>query len=312
MRFIKIFSVSIVVLFILIGLFYFFFPDLYLKLQTSRNLSKINLKSQYIEVEKHKWAYLEGGINNKETIVFIHSYEGKKEDWIGLMSLLNQKYRVIAPDLPGFGDTAFMEDINYTAKDFSNLLNNFLNTLQVKEFHLVGTSFGGLITGYYATIFPERLNTLILIDTAGIESSHQTDFWKNFVKTGVNHLDYKSVTEFFIAMELILNKEAPVPEHMAEYYVEKKKSRLLFEKKILFDLLKDGYYALEKRLSLIKTKTLIIWGEKDRIFDVSSVSILEKNIKVNQTLILKDVGHSPFITNVEETYRAIKDFIEKK
>ena len=64
-------------------------------------------------------------------------------------------------------------------------------------------------------------------------------------------------------------------------------------------------------LPKVKAPVLIIWGDKDKILDVSSIPILEKGLKNRQTVIMKDTGHIPMLEKPQETASVYRDFIEK-
>ena len=60
----------------------------------------------------------------------------------------------------------------------------------------------------------------------------------------------------------------------------------------------------------IKTPTLILWGDTDRVLDVSGAAILEKGIKNSQKIIMKDCGHVPMIERPEETAKYYISFLK--
>jgi len=68
--------------------------------------------------------------------------------------------------------------------------------------------------------------------------------------------------------------------------------------------------ALEKDLPNIKTPTLILWGDQDKIVDISSVPIFEKGLKNHKTVIIKDCGHVPMVEKPQETATYYIDFLK--
>ncbi|MCK7515252.1 MAG: alpha/beta hydrolase [Desulfobacterales bacterium] len=61
------------------------------------------------------------------------------------------------------------------------------------------------------------------------------------------------------------------------------------------------FYSLEKDLPNIKAPTLILWGDQDKIVDISSVPVFEKGLKNHKTVIIKDCGHVPMMEKPQET-----------
>jgi long-chain acyl-CoA synthetase len=103
----------------------------------------------------------------QQTIMFVHGYAGCAETWEFQINYFARRYRVVAPDLRGHGqsDAPFTQ---YTMPELVDDLNTVAHTLNLPEkFILVGHSFGGSICVEYANAYPERLEKLVLIATAG-------------------------------------------------------------------------------------------------------------------------------------------------
>jgi abhydrolase domain-containing protein 6 len=66
---------------------------------------------------------------------------------------------------------------------------------------------------------------------------------------------------------------------------------------------------LEKDLPKIKAPTLILWGENDKIIDVSSVPVFEKGLRNHKTVIIKECGHTPMLEKTQETAEAYLAFV---
>jgi len=69
------------------------------------------------------------------------------------------------------------------------------------------------------------------------------------------------------------------------------------------------FYSLEKELSAIEAPTLVLWGDQDKVLDVSSVSVFEKGLQNCKTVIIRDCGHVPMIEKPQETATQYMDFI---
>jgi len=103
----------------------------------------------------------------EKAVILVHGYAGCVETWEYQINYFGHRYRVIAPDLRGHGqsDAPFTE---YTMPELVADINTIADTLGLPEkFVLVGHSFGGSICAEYAATHPERVEKLILIATAG-------------------------------------------------------------------------------------------------------------------------------------------------
>jgi len=148
------------------------------------------------------------------------------------------------------------------------------------------------------------------MDTAGVGTNNLSEFMTLVFSTGKNPLLYETVKDFYQAMDFILNRKPDIPETMIKYLVKKKIERLPVEKKFIADYIGSDYYLLDSRLTFITSPTLILWGEKDRIIDVSAVENMKDKIKSNEIVILKDACHAPMICASKETAEALDRYFK--
>jgi pimeloyl-ACP methyl ester carboxylesterase len=114
--------------------------------------------------------YLEGG-SGDQTIVLIHgSGPGVTSyaNWRLVIPTLAEKFRVIAPDMVGFGYSERPEDVEYGVQTWADQVVGLMDTLDIKKASLVGNSFGGAIALRIATQHPERVDKLVLMGSMGV------------------------------------------------------------------------------------------------------------------------------------------------
>jgi pimeloyl-ACP methyl ester carboxylesterase len=92
-------------------------------------------------------------------------------------------------------------------------------------------------------------------------------------------------------------------------FVQKALDNRSFYEKELKEINPD-FFSLEKNLPKIKAPTLILWGDQDRILDISSVPVFEKGLKNHKTVIIKGCGHAPQVEKPQETATYYLDFIK--
>ena len=113
---------------------------------------------------------LESNINHEErgegvAVVLLHGFPFDHTIWRAQLEGVSEVARVLAPDLPGFGESAPLADAEATMDRYANQLLEWANEVGLDRFVLVGHSMGGYIAFALARIHPERLLGLGLICT---------------------------------------------------------------------------------------------------------------------------------------------------
>lgn len=100
-------------------------------------------------------AYQEEGKGN--VVVLIHGFCEDKSVWSAISKELSSQYRVIAIDLPGFGNSGVPQHENMTIKEMAREVHELLSSLNLERYIMIGHSLGGYVTLAYADLHPERL-----------------------------------------------------------------------------------------------------------------------------------------------------------
>ncbi len=105
------------------------------------------------------------GNNHKQTIVLLHGIAATSKTWEILINELgSEKYRIIALDLLGFGQSPNPKTIDYTADDHIKSIHKTLKNLKIKKpFTIVGHSMGAIISAHYYTIYPNEIKHMYLL-----------------------------------------------------------------------------------------------------------------------------------------------------
>jgi 2-hydroxymuconate-semialdehyde hydrolase len=117
-----------------------------------------------------KTNYLEAG--QGEPVILIHgSGPGVTAyaNWRFTIEPLAQKYRVLAPDIAGFGYTERKSDQQYSLDFWVKHLTEWMDAVGVKKARFIGNSFGGSLTLAIASRYPERVESFVLMGAAGVE-----------------------------------------------------------------------------------------------------------------------------------------------
>jgi abhydrolase domain-containing protein 6 len=283
-------------------------PYLYNKaIDGLRNEAKLTIKS--VDIPDFKIVYAEGGTG--DTIIMLHGFGGSKDNWLRFAKYFTSGYRVIIPDLPGFGDSSKPQDKKYNIMSEVERLNLLVKELKLTKFHLVGNSMGGSIAGNYAATYPEMVRTLALFDSAGVVSPVKSER-ALLLEKGINPLIVKDVNDYDKLLQINFVKPPQLPSLVKKYLTQQAMKAAPLNEKIYKDLTDSDISVLESKLNMITAPALIVWGDSDKVIHVSSVGIFERNIKNSKSAIIKDCGHVPMMEKPAETALVYQDFLKGK
>ncbi len=285
---------------------YYAFPEKVADLMINAARGQAGLTKKMIKIDDHNIVYLEGG--KGPTIVLLHGYTANKDNWLKLAPYLTKDYHVVIPDIPGYGESSMIEQASYNLSNQMSRLHKFTRALELKKFHIAGNSMGGFFAGTYAVRYPDEIISVGLFDAGGVKSLENSAVRKMMEK-GENPLVLKNANDMPRLMSLAFVKTPSLPYPLQKVMTRTALANRQFYEKELKEIGPD-FLSLEKELPNIKAPALILWGDQDKILDVSSVPVFEKGLKNSRTVIIKDCGHVPMIEKPQETADAYLAFIK--
>ena len=234
------------------------------------------------------------------TLFILHGWQSSKEKWEKIKNELEKlEIEVLVPDLPGFKTENELSQ-SWDLDNYVEWLYRFL--LFREKIFLLGHSFGGRIAIKFAAKYPEKLSGLILVSSAGIKEE----------KTQIEKLIFSTGVEIFnsIFRLPVLNKFKPFFREIFYRYILKKTDYLQTKGPMKKTFKKTIEEDLMPYLSQIKTPTLIIWGENDKITPLKDAFLLEENIKNSKLEILENVGHTPHLERPEKLAEIVTRFLQ--
>ncbi len=253
------------------------------------------MSEKSVVVAGNSWPYLEGGPPDGEVVVMLHGFGGDKDNWPLYARYFTRRHRVIAPDLPGFGNNTRDPELNYGGVTQTERLHAFINELGLDNIHLAGNSMGGYIALNYALTHPQGVKTLTLIDNAGVDSINKSEL-ELAIDEGKNPLVATSLEDFDRLLDFIMHKRIPSPRIMMKAFYAVQQRHREFLDGIFWQFSDEALnQPLTERLGELSMPTLVIWGRHDRLIDVSCTDVMAAKIPDNKVVILEDAGHVPMI-----------------
>lgn len=273
-----------------------------------RRLAGLRRKS--VEVGDHRVVYSEGGEKNEDIVVLVHGFSANADSWNRLAAQLTKRYHVIAPDLPGWGESTRTESASYGYTGQVERLHKFLQQLGLKRFHLAGHSMGGGISVRYAAEHPREIITLGLLAPHGVTEPEPSELAR-CVARGDNWLVVSSMPAFERLMSNLFVKRPFVPRTVLNYLAQHMIHGSGKTQKIFDEINANDNPPLRERLEQINVPTFIVWGDSDKLIHVSAAEVFRTGIRNSEVLIIKQTGHMPLMENVRQCGAAYLGFLRK-
>lgn len=254
----------------------------------------------------HRIVHLEAG--QGPTLVLLHGFTGSKENWLPLMRRLAPRWRVLAPDLPGWGDSSRLPDTDYGYGAQVERLAAWLPTVTDAPVVLVGHSMGGGIAALFAARHPGQVSQLVLVDAGGVR--YRDNEFGQAVLAGENPFavhDRASLTRY---LRTVFDTPPWVPWPADRALIARRIAQAQFEDRVL-DAIGRGAEAFlpGREAGRISQPTLLLWCRADRVIDVSAAAIYRDTIRGSQVRLLQGCNHMPMMERPDETVAALEDFL---
>lgn len=270
--------------------------------------SLAGLKRKSVQIGDHRIVYSEGG-KGSEALVLVHGFNSSADSWNRLAGRLGKHYHIIAPDLPGWGESTRMENGSYGYPEQVERLHQFLQLMGLKRFYLMGHSMGGCISSTYAATFSGEVIALGLIAPHGVTEPTPSELFQS-VARGDNWLAPSTLPGFTRLLDNCFGKRPYIPGPVLKALAAQTIQRSEKSGKIFTELQVKMTPVLEDRLKEITAPTLIIWGDEDKVLHVSAAEVFRRGIKDSQALILHS-GHMPLMENAGKCAETWLEFIKK-
>lgn len=254
------------------------------------------------------WPYLAGGPSGGETIVLLHGFGADKDIWMRFAGALTGDYRVLIPDLPGFGDATRNPELDHRVPAQARRLRAFLAALDTGPVHLAGNSMGGHLAALYALQYPAQVRSLGLFNPAGVTEptpSPQT----TRLRAGDNPMRIDTMADYDTLMQFVAERPPFVPPPAKRLMAQRAMRDAELHDRILSRLLADESARLDNRLGDIAAPALIVWGRHDRAIDVSAAAVWHAGLPRAQLRVYEDLGHIPMAEAPKRTARDYREFL---
>ena len=271
--------------------------------------------SKFVEIDGMQVHYrVEGkGI----PIVLIHGTGASLHTWDDWTLKLKENYQVIRMDLPAFGLTGPNKSGDYSIKQYTQFLEEFVVKMKLDSMFLAGNSLGGNIAWNYASKNPEKVQKLILVDASGLPTNKPQPWIFKMAKTPVLSKLFLYITPRSI-IEDNLKQVYEDDTKISDALITRFHDMALREgnRKAFVDRAKIDFTTSEaskkEQLQNIQTPTLLIWGAKDTWIPLDNGKRMDALLPNSKLVVLQNSGHVPMEENPKESFKVLNDFLHQK
>jgi len=272
-------------------------------------------KKKKINIGGKNFFYWEKNQNQKRVIFFLHGFPGNH---FGIMDVARNidGYRVIVPDLPACGQSEPFEG-SYRLESYAKWLNDFINSLSIKKTTLIGHSFGSRVSLVFNSLYPDKIERLVLITPVLkvegliarfvlIENKIAEVLPESLKRVWLSSILHREVAS------IILFKSASQKRREKLIARDKKELKRLYPQVnielFLSEFYKDSLVPIGKK---VKVKSLIIAGNQDQIAPIDLIKELSSQLATTKLVIIKDSGHALPMERPVTTANIIKEWMQQ-
>lgn len=293
MRIIKVLLLAVLLAVLGIGLLYVAAPAGFVQLAVAVERWVGRLHHREIDISGFHLHYLDSD-GPGETLLLVHGFGGDKDNWTRIARHLSGRYRVVAPDLPGYGESDSPMDARYGIADEVERLHAFVGALGLTRIHLGGNSMGGNIAAVYAARYPNEVGSLWLIANSGLSTAPVSELRKSIAETGQNRLIPSTPEQFREMLGFVMSRPPPVPDPVIDVLAARAIKAHDLRQKQFEDLMTEAS-ALEPLIAGLPIPTHILWGEQDRALHVGGADVLLALLPQASKTVMPGIGHVPML-----------------
>jgi pimeloyl-ACP methyl ester carboxylesterase len=277
--------------------------------------SSVNLPPDlYIQVNGIQTRYWQMGACGSP-VILLHGGNGSIEFWLYNIAALAAFHRVSAFDMVGSGRSEY-PDGSYSIAYQAEFLAGFMTALGINSATLIGNSMGGAVALKFTSIYPDRMDKLVLVDSMGLGQE---------ISLGIRLITLPAIVNLLrpgrwmipaMLKSNFYNHHLLPPEWIELRYpifaIPDRNRVILRLGQSNFNLAgvrADVYQPIVASLPQIDRPTLIVWGEQDRIIPVKHAYIAAAGLPHNQLEIFPDCGHHPYLEYPAKFNRLVLDFL---
>ncbi len=269
--------------------------------------------SRFVEVDGVRVHYQEAGHSSGPPIILIHGFASSTLVWSKVfLEFAARGFRVIAPDLLGYGYSAKPRDFDYTIRAQARMVDRLLDRLRHDRAFIVGSSYGGAVAATIALDYPERVERLVLVGAVTNNEPTKYLLMRLFGSPLIGN----------ILSPLLLGSRRLLKRRMKQVYdrhswvlddhrVEARHQPLRTaanHRAIIRTVRRWDADRIQREAHLITQPTLLLWGDDDVEVPLRHGEQLRDAIRDARLIVFRDCGHLPHEEVPQAFTEVVSDF----
>jgi pimeloyl-ACP methyl ester carboxylesterase len=242
-------------------------------------------------------------------VVLLHGMFASLHTWDGWVAALNDTFRLIRCDLPGFGLTGPWPDGEYTLTRYVDFLDALMDSLEVESLVLAGNSLGGGIAWQYSLSHPERVSALVLIDAVGYPRK-RAPLVVRLGRIPVVRQLFRFILPRFV-IRLALKGAYGDDSRITPELIDRYHDLILRDgnRRALLGMLRRKLPDGSDRIRDIQIPSLIMWGEEDAWIPLEHSRRFQEDLSQSRLVVYPGAGHAPMEEIPEITAHDVRRFL---
>jgi pimeloyl-ACP methyl ester carboxylesterase len=266
-------------------------------------MARISVKRGFADTPKGQIHYATAG--KGDSVLFLHQTPRSWDEYRDVLPIIGQKYRAIAMDTIGFGDS-YKPKERGSVEAYARGVIDFLDAMSIERISIVGHHTGGVVAVEVAATHPERVHKLVLSSTPYVDAM---DREARKSRPPIDKVEFKEDGSHLT--ELWQKRMSFYPEKRPDLLI-----RFVIDTLKVGDRMEEGHravnaYKMEEKTALVKAPTLVLAGGRDP-FSFPRMKPLSEAIKGSETAII-DEGMVPMVDQLPKEFaKVVLTFLDKR
>ena len=290
-------------------------PWLLVRGEFARQRIVAGLSQHELDAAGFRWvvAEREADVANAPTIVMIHGFTGSKENWYPVARELRDRYRLVIPDLPGWGESERKPDADYGFVAQAERVAAFIRAVSPgKPVVLLGHSMGGGIAALVAARHPELVSHVGLLDAAGVR--FKDNRFGEEVLAGKNPFAVTDDASLHAYLDVLFHdksKAPSIPWPASVGYIRHRRADAAFEQSVLDEIGRGPERFLPgDEAANIHQPALLLWCRQDAVIDASALDLYAARMPQARKVLLEGCGHMSITEQPHNVAVAVMELVE--